>query len=150
MTARESTSTATDGRLWLAAVLLLAALGPFGCASKVDYGAIHGKVTCKGVPVTEGQVVFFEPGINVYQAAKIRSDGTYSVKMSSGPGLLVGKYQVAGMPPVVEGPGSRAAGSTTPRDYPQIPTRYRTPKSCQLTLTVEEGSNPPFDIDMKP
>jgi hypothetical protein len=59
-------------------------------------------------------------------------------------------HQVAIMPPVVEGPGSPVAGASTPKNCPEIPARYRSPKTSQLTLSVEEGGNPPFDIDMKP
>ena len=139
--------------LRLAAAFALAALGVVGCGKKADYGSITGRVTFKGQPVSEGQVVFFsvEPEeMHVYQAARIRPDGTYTVKMSDGPGLVTGKYQVAVMPPVVEGPGSKSAGPRSPRKYPDIPPRYRTPKTSQLSLTVEEGKNPPFDIDMKP
>jgi len=103
--------------------------------------------------VSEGQVVFVSvdpPDMHVNQTARIHPDGTYSVKMSDGPGLMVGKYQVAVMPPVVEPPGSKSAGPRSPGKYPDIPSRYRSPKTSQLTLDVAEGKNPPFDIDMKP
>ena len=150
MTARRSTWAATRRGPWLAAAFAAAALGVIGCGKKADYGSVSGRVTFKGQPVSEGQVVFFEPEIYVYQTARIRPDGTYSVKMSDGPGLATGKYQVAVMPPVVEGPGSKSAGPRSPRKYPDIPPRYRTPKTSQLSLTVEEGKNPPFDIDMNP
>jgi hypothetical protein len=127
------------------------ALGVIGCSGRnVDYGSIHGRVTFKGQPVTEGQVVFFEPEIHVYHTARIQPDGTYTAKMSDGPGLAVGTYQVAVMPPVVEPSGSKAPGPHTPGKYPDIPPRYRSPKTSQLTLEVKEGKNPPFDIDMKP
>jgi hypothetical protein len=111
---------------------------------------VRGQVTCNGRTVTEGLVVFFEPESRVYQAARIQSDGSYVAKMSEGPGLLVGDYQVAVMPPVIEGPGSKNPGPTTPRDYREIPLRYRNPKTSGLTLTVTEGVNPPFAIEMKP
>jgi hypothetical protein len=70
--------------------------------------------------------------------------------MSDGPGLLVGDYQVAVMPPVVEGPGSKTPGTRTPGAYRDIPQKYRNPKTSGLTLTVNGGTNPPFTIDMKP
>jgi hypothetical protein len=144
------TYVATRGA-WLAAALAVAALAVAGCGKKAaDYGSVSGRVTFKGQPVSEGQVVFFEPEVRVYQTARIRPDGTYSVKMSDGPGLVTGSYQVAVMPPVVEGPGSKSAGPRSPGKYPDIPPRYRTPKTSQLSLTVVEGKNPPFDIDMKP
>ncbi len=119
-------------------------------------GGVSGRVTFKDQPVTEGQVVFFSvdtpdmPDMHVYQSARIQSDGTYSVRMSGGPGLVTGKYEVAVMPPVVEPAGSNAPGPHTPRDYPDIPPRYRSPKTSQLTLEVKEGKNPPYDINMTP
>ena len=54
------------------------------------------------------------------------------------------------MPPVIEGPNSKTPGPRTPRECRDIPFRYRNPKTSGLTLTVAEGDNPPFDIDMKP
>ena len=137
----------------MAAAFAALALGVIGCGQNVDYGSVHGRVTFKDQPVTEGQVLFASvdpPDMHVYQTASIQPDGTYSVKMSGGPGLVAGKYQVAVMPPVVEPPGSKSAGPHTPGKYPDIPPRYRLPEKSGLTLTVEEGKNPPFDIDMQP
>ena len=64
--------------------------------------------------------------------------------------MLVGDYQVAVMPPVIEGPSSRTPGTRTPGEYRDIPPKYRNPKTSGLTLTVNGGTNPPFTIDMKP
>jgi hypothetical protein len=150
MTAKGQTSTNNRPGHWLAAALGLACIAILGCGPKGEYGATRGRVTCSGQPVTEGQVVFFEPECRVYQAARLQSDGSYVAKMSEGPGLLVGTYQVAVMPPVIEGPGSKTRGPRTPKEFRNIPFRYRNPKTSGLTLTVVEGDNPPFDIDMKP
>jgi hypothetical protein len=147
MTARAPIWTRRWPRL---AAVGLAALFVSGCSRSADYGAVRGKVTFNGRPLTDGQVVFFEPEIHVYQTAKVHPDGTYSVKMSDGPGLIVGDYQVAVMPPVVEGPSSKAPGPRSPKDYPDIPPRYRLPRTSGLKLSVQEGNNPPFDIDMRP
>jgi hypothetical protein len=136
-------------RFWAATAIGLAVLASTGCAKKGEYGTVRGQVTCAGRMVTEGLVVFFEPESRVYQAARIQPDGTYSAKMSDGPGLLVGSYQVAVMPPVVEGPGSKIPGPTTPKPYREIPLRYRNPQTSGLKLNVVEGDNP-FPIDMKP
>ncbi len=135
--------------LWSAAALGLAVFALPGCGPKGEYAAVHGQVTCNGRMVTEGQVVFFEPEQNVYQAARIRPDGTYSAKMSDGPGLLLGTYQVAVMPPVIEGPNSKSPGPRAPGKHQEIPIRYRNPKSSGLKLEVLRGDNA-FPIDMKP
>jgi len=129
-------------------MMALMALG--GCASKGEYGGVQGLVTFNGQPISEGMVVFFSPETCVYQAARIQPDGSFTAKMSDGPGLLVGEYQVAVMPPVIEGPGSKAFSPIAPRDYREIPPKYRNPKTSGLTLSVTPGQNRLFVIDMKP
>jgi hypothetical protein len=149
----ESPARTARRGLWFAAVFALTALGVIGCGKKADYGSVTGRVTFKGQPVTDGMVLFSSvdpPDLHVNQTARIHSDGTYSAKMSDGPGLVAGKYEVAVKPPVVEGPNSKSAGPRTPRKYDDIPLRYRSLKSSGLSLTVEEGKNPPYDIDMQP
>ncbi len=149
MTARKQASGTSRGWQVLAAGLALAAAAIVGCGKDVEYGPVYGRVTFNGQPLSEGQVVFFEPQIHVYHTAKIRPDGEFVAKMADGPGLIVGTYQVAVMPPVVEGPGTQAIGPSAPREYPNIPAKYRDPKTSGLTVTIEEGANPPFDINMK-
>jgi len=127
--------------------LLLLALA--GCGKNAEYGSVWGRVTFRGEPLSEGIVVFFEPELHVYHTAKIRPDGSFVAKMADGPGLIAGYYQVAVKPPVVEGPGSGSLGPTTVRDHTNIPAKYRDPKTSGLTLSVQEGDNPPFYIDMK-
>jgi len=134
----------------LAAALGLACLAVAGCGRKGDYGTVRGTVTFNGQPVSEGMVVFFEPQLMVYQGARIQADGSYSVAMSDGPGVPVGEYRVAVMPPVIESPGSKAFGPMTVKEYRNIPLKYRNPRSSPLKLSVAEGDNPPFDIEMKP
>lgn len=121
-----------------------------GCSGKGEYGTVRGLVTFNGQAISEGMVVFFSPETCVYQAARIQPDGSFVAKMSDGPGLLVGEYQVAVMPPVVEGPGSKAFGPISLRDYREIPIKYRNPKTSGLTLSVTPGENRLFVIDMKP
>lgn len=142
----------SKNRWWLgwAAILAPALLAATGCGPTGEYGTVRGQVTCNGQTVSEGLVVFFEPESRVYQAARIQPDGSFVAKMSDGPGLLVGEYQVAVMPPVIEGPGSKAFGPIALRDYREIPKKYRDPKTSGLTLAVTEGSNPPYAIEMKP
>jgi len=138
-------------RPWLrAAALVLACLAMAGCGRKGEYGTVSGTVMFNGQPVSEGMVVFFEPELRVYQGARIQPDGKYSVSMSDGPGVPVGQYQVAVMPPVIESPGSKAFGPMTVKEFRNIPVKYRNPRTSPLKLAVVEGNTPPFDIDMKP
>ncbi len=134
---------------WQAAVVS-ALVAVSGCAGRGEYGIVRGLVTSNGKAISEGMVVFFSPETCVYQAARIQPDGSFVAKMSDGPGLLVGEYQVAVMPPVVEGPGSKAFGPISLRDYREIPLKYRNPKTSGLTLSVAPGENQLFVIDMKP
>jgi len=141
----------TTSKPWiLAGAFGLACLAVAGCGRQGEYGTVRGTVTFNGQPVSEGMVVFFEPEMMVYQGARIHPDGSYSVTMSDGPGVPVGEYQVAVMPPVIESPGSKAFGPMTVKEYRNIPFKYRNPRTSPLKLSVVEGNNPPFDIDMKP
>ena len=137
-------------RLGFASVLCLMALGVLGCHHKADYVTVRGKVTFQGRPVAQGRVVFVEPHYRIFQTAKLRPDGSYRVDMGDGPGLPAGDYQVAILPPVVEPPGSKTFGPKTPLNPADIPPKYRDPATSKIAFAVKDGSNPSFDIDMKP
>jgi hypothetical protein len=101
----------------------------------------------QGKPVTEGRVVFsnFQRGIHL--TAELRPDGSYEVLSAKGRGLPLETYEVSVIPPPP--PMVLVASEGPPRkQYPNIPPKYRDPKTSGVTLTVREGVNP-LDIDMK-
>ena len=135
-----------NGLFLLAVAAALLACG--ACSKPRDIAPVHGKVTFRGEPVTEGLVVFEDKELPALASAKILPDGTYRVKVMEGDGLYLGDYAIRVVPPVVD----QLEMSKTPAKqklYPNIPARYRDFQSSQLRLKVGEGDNP-FDIDMKP
>jgi hypothetical protein len=126
-----------------AAILCLAVAG---CGGK-SRGMVAGKVTCDGQPVAEGQVVFCDPEDGFYVTQRLGPDGTYNVRTPNGPGLPTGKWEVAIAPPRVDPP---RPGEPPPviRDYPNIPLRYRDPKTSGFSIEVRE-SNGPYDFEIK-
>ncbi len=119
-----------------------------GCGPKVVLGKVHGQVRFQGQPITAGIVGFSNDASGVHMTANLDTEGRYQVSMAKGFGLPPGQYRVAVYPFVADLP----VGSTArpePREFPNIPSKYRQPTTSQLTLTVHEGDNP-FDIDMQP
>jgi hypothetical protein len=136
-----------DNRLLiLAAAAALLACG--ACSKPRDIAAVHGKVTFRGEPLTEGLVIFEDKELQALVSAKILPDGTYRVKVMEGDGLYLGNYTIRVMPPILD---QLEMSKTPPKQklYPNIPARYRSAPSSGLRLIVGAGDNP-FDIDMKP
>jgi hypothetical protein len=130
--------------LGLAGLVVLAA--SLGCrrSSEGPIGKVFGTVTFEGRPVPEGMVSFNSGEIGVFINAPLHQDGTYVVIRAKGHGVPIGKYLVAVIPPPPKGP---LEPGTVPQEYPNIPQKYRDPKTSGLRLTVEEADNR-FDIQM--
>jgi hypothetical protein len=140
---RRLSRSARLGLCWLALAVMA------GCGATAEpRGRVSGKVTFQKKPVTEGIVAFANAEKAVYMNANIKADGSYKLLAAKGPGLPVGEYQVAVSPPTQDfqtGPVERA----NRKQFPNIPQKYRDPKTSGLKLTVKAGENPSFDIDMK-
>lgn len=124
-----------------------------GCGG-ADVGRVSGKVVFPGgKPLPQGSVVFEnkEKGISV--GAPIGPDGTYTVKTYDRVGLPPGTYKVAITPttfgtdetPFAEPPSKQSAGTSS-----EIPRKYRSTATSGLSITVQPGPNPPYDIELKP
>jgi hypothetical protein len=119
-----------------------------GCKPKVVLGKVYGQVSFQHEPLDAGIVGFSNETTGIHMTANLDKEGRYRVSMAKGFGLPPGEYQVAVYPFVADLP----IGSTTrpePREFPNIPPRYRQPTTSGLTLTVHEGDNP-YNIDMEP
>jgi hypothetical protein len=141
---RTSSSTRRFCRIVLAG---LAGLGICGCGAKREHGTLSGKVTFQGKAVAEGVVAFYDDEYGAYLTADIQPDGTY--KAGGDKGIWAGKYRVAVVPPRVDAPKGISKGPPKVKEYPNIPVRYRRPETSRLAVEVKEGSNEPFDIEMK-
>ena len=69
--------------------------------------------------------------------------------MAEGAGLPPGTYQVSISPPVEDLPLGPVQASPQPKEYPNIPERYRDPQTSGLTLRVRAEANR-LDVDMQP
>lgn len=135
---------------WPFAIALLAiGLTMLGCGRGEIRGRIKGKITFQGRPVTEGLMLFSNAQKGIYMTAPLKMDGTYEVLTAKGAGLPLETYQVCLSPPL---PKVLTGDSEEPAElkaYPNIPSRYRDPKTSGLTLTVASADNR-LDIDMQP
>jgi hypothetical protein len=135
---------------WLLAAAALGALGGIGCGgSGPALGKVSGKVSFQGKPLTEGTITFASQEKGPTITAKIGPDGAYRVKTAKGEGLPPGRYEAWISPPVVELPVGMVKEMPKPREYPEIPAKYRQARTSGLTLTVEQGDNT-LDVDMQP
>jgi hypothetical protein len=131
------------------AVIFLAIIG---CGAGEARGRVAGKVTFQGQAVPEGIIVFSNDEKGVHLNTKLKPDGSYEIITAKGAGLSVGNYSISVCPPLPElAPVSAdpAAAKRDAKQYPNIPQKYRDPKTSRLTLTVKEGDNQ-FDIAMQP
>jgi hypothetical protein len=129
-------------------LILCIALAAVGCRRGPVLGKVHGRVAFSGKPIQSGIVGFSNPQTGVNMTANVDDQGRYEVSMAKGYGLPLGMYRVAVYPFVADLP----IGSTErpkPREFPDIPERYRRPETSRLSIEVHPGDNP-FDIEMEP
>ena len=130
-------------------ILVLAALALTGCGKK-EYGEVRGAVTFQGKPVTEGVVVCADAEWGTFLTARIQPDGSYVFPVTPQGGLpMKGVYEVAVTPPPVDAPVGIVKTPPKPREYPNIPPRYRDPKTSGLKLELQQ-SRQQFDVKMSP
>jgi hypothetical protein len=139
------TSLQTSERFVLSLAVLVFSFLLFGCGSGEVRGRIFGRVTFEGKPVAEGRVVFANASKGIHMTAKIKADGHYEVNTARGAGLPLATYQVCISPPPIEGITGVFGQKQKAKEYPDIPLKYRDPKTSSLTLTLQRGENP-FDI----
>jgi len=112
-----------------------------GCGPSVSVGQVGGKVTCDGQPVAEGVVTFHNPDTGDAAQAELKPDGTFQVSNAEG-GLPPGDYRVTIMPPTVQLPDTaETEGGLGFKEVTNIPEKYRSAKTSELTATVQTGSN---------
>lgn len=122
-------------------LMLLAGCGD-GEPSRIP---VTGTVTFDGEPVTEGTVTFFSRSTGVADGAPLNSEGRFEFA----DGLPAGEYVVSVAPP----PPEEVAGAPSaapPKEYPDIPQKYRSDVTTDLKATVEEGSSEPLRFELSP
>jgi hypothetical protein len=137
-------------RFWTVAVLaLLVAAG--GCGAKRDRASVSGTVTCKGVAVKEGVLVFSDEEWGDHVVVPIKNDGSYAIHATGESGLYVGGiYRVAVTPPPLDPPkGTLKKPAGVAKSYADIPAKYRSLKTTDVPTLEIKGSDVTFNVEMK-
>ncbi len=124
----------------LSAPLILCSLilmGGCGKSNAIKKGSVSGNVQVKGTPLQNGQIVFSSESLGVNQAAVIQPDGTYSLEAS----MPVGDYRVYFLPPADGDIQPGLANQQPPVALKNVPEKYRSEASTDLTVIVTEGKN---------
>jgi hypothetical protein len=120
----------------------LTALVAQGCGHR-DYrdslqlAPVHGVVTCKGKPLTSGQVVFLaeKDTVGVITTGVIQPDGTYKMQTSEREGALIGWNRVLVRPYQQANQKPSGAPPTA------IPDKYSWLNQSPLRTEVKSGQN---------
>lgn len=123
-------------------VLLICACWLIGCGPKGPAtGSVQGTVTHNGQALTVGTVTLMNPETGIGGSAELDATGSFHIES-----LRTGTYRVAIQPPAAPSPEETAAGATVePLD---IPAKYQSPDTSELTATVNVGNNT-VDLDLK-
>lgn len=123
--------------------LLIGAAGCQPAEEPLVTGVVTGNVTFKGQPVVSGVISFDNKSEGVGAIAKI-ADGKFAFDGA----VSAGHYQVTVLPPQVE-PSLPGAPPPVIKDPADIPAKYRSAVTSDLTVDIHEGENK-VDFDLKP
>ncbi len=125
--------------------MVMVSLGLPGCGPAADPTApVAGKVSFKGVAVSEGVVNFHDAKRGNAAAAKLGADGTYSIG-----DVVLGDYSVFITPLQVDAPVDATKPAPPPMDPANIPAKYRDANTSGFKASVKAGTNK-ADFEMVP
>lgn len=134
--------TGTHWRVSLAAAVSVLGFIASGCGRTP--GAVSGKVTYQGQPLTSGLVIFVAKDGKVSQPAGIEIDGSYLADH-----VPVGQVAVCVETHPVSGGDGGPAGKDQPRPkYVPLPDKYKDAKQSGLSLEVKPGRNA-YNIELR-
>jgi len=135
---------------WICIAVMALSISVAGCAKQVDdakrfgpTGKVKGTLTFNGKPVEDARVQFSSKET----AAAVIGDVSNGEFELTDP-VPVGKYKVAVLPP--EEPAPESGVKYQPKQYPDIPLKYRDEFNSDLTAEVHEGDDNEVKLDMKP
>lgn len=120
-----------------------------GCGGGKDAqptGRVSGKVTVQGQPVAKGTVTLEMKGGGAAASAAVGADGSFTVAEP----LAVGTYTVSVAPPEPSPDDAPTPGGAAIAAKTNIPQKYRSSSTSDLTAEVKAGDNPPLTLDLKP
>jgi len=106
---------------------------------------VSGDVRFDGEPVSEGTVTFFSKQSGAAPVAELNTDGHFEFT----DGIPAGDYAVVIAPPFVE----QAAGvpiTEAPKEYPNIPQKYRSDTTSDLKATITDEKFEPLRFELTP
>ena len=122
--------------VWMGVLVLVC----LGCASEPPKFEVRGKVTFRGQPLTDGNVMFVAQGSGVTAVGSIQADGTYQLHSGKpGEGIAPGVYKVAVTP---------AFHDPTTGTPPKFAARYQDPETSGFQAEVKAEATS-FDFDLK-
>lgn len=128
------------------AFLLLAGFALAGCGPREQpSGIVTGKVESEGKPVTSGRVVFSSEEQGINRSINLQADGTFQSTAS----LPTGNYRVYLLPPDQGDVPPGLPGEQKIPKLENVPQKYQSEKSTDLTVTIEKGGNN-LTLDLKP
>jgi hypothetical protein len=102
---------------------------------------VKGKVLLEdGKPLTTGSVVLMSPDKGIEFEGPIQSDGSFSVKSSSGEGAPEGNYKVRIEPDASKLTGTKSRGKKNLGNLP-FPGKYADESTSGLAVSVKPGDN---------
>lgn len=137
-----SNSIRVMGNCAVIAGLLLAVTGCGGAPAAKPSGKVEGIVTFEGKPVEAGNVSLELKEGGGGALVALGAGGKFTI-----PEVPVGNYLVS-VTPVELTPDDVQDGKTAPPSD-NIPEKYRSGQTSELTLEVKQGANT-LNIDMKP
>jgi len=132
------------GALIAVVTLLVSLSGCGGGKPTVPRGKVSGKITVGGQPLTAGTVNFDLKAGGYGAAAKLDDSGSYSIP----DGIPVGTYTVYVSPPEEMPVGPGETRPSRPKAAVEIPVKYRSAPTSDLTAEVKAGENAPFSFDL--
>jgi hypothetical protein len=106
---------------------------------------VSGDVSFNGQPVSEGTVTFFSKLSGAAPAAELNIEGHFEFAE----GIPAGDYAVVIAPPFVE----QVAGAPVteaPKEYPNIPQKYRSDITSDLKVTITDATAEPVRFELTP
>lgn len=108
-------------------------------------GTVSGRVTFQGEPVTSGVVNLTSQTLGIGASGTLGEDGQYHIADQ----LKTGEYKVIITLPPPPPPRPEDGPPKPQQELKNIPAKYRSEATSDLTATIHEGTNT-ADFDLKP
>ena len=130
--------------LWLLFAFVSAAAGGCGPGGPARF-PVSGEVRFEGQPVQDGVVSLFSRETGIASGGRLDAQGRFRIAE----GMPAGSYVVTVAPPPSD-VAPPMVGSDPLVAYPNIPQKYWSDTTSDLTATVESGRREPLRFDLVP